>query len=193
MLRLRHFRTEPGPMILTCPNCQTRYRTDAASFSAGGRKVRCVKCGETWHQAAPYTEPAAPEMAGQTPGIDAPTPVAASPAPARWPRPVPTRPAPEKLGIAAGWTGLIAMILLFGWVGFRFRQEIAALWPQSSALYATFGVGVNTHGIEIDDVSYKREIANGQSVLAVTAKLVNVSKRELPVPPVHITLTDDTQ
>jgi hypothetical protein len=85
------------------------------------------------------------------------------------------------------------MVLLIGWVGFRFRQEIATLWPQSSALYATFGVAVNSHGIEFDGVSYRRETDNGQSVLVVTGKLVNVSNRELPVPPVRITLTDDEQ
>lgn len=40
-------------MILTCPECATRYEADAAKFPAAGRKVRCAKCGHVWHQAAP--------------------------------------------------------------------------------------------------------------------------------------------
>src|SRR5207253_2780085 len=56
MSRLRHFRTRGGAMIITCPQCETRYTADAASFSASGRKVRCSKCGHLWHQAAPEPE-----------------------------------------------------------------------------------------------------------------------------------------
>jgi len=31
-------------MILTCPNCATRYQVDAQAFAASGRQVRCAKC-----------------------------------------------------------------------------------------------------------------------------------------------------
>lgn len=37
-------------MIITCPSCDTRYNVDAAGFEPSGRKVRCAKCGEHWHQ-----------------------------------------------------------------------------------------------------------------------------------------------
>ncbi len=40
-------------MILTCPNCSTRYETDAQKFVPSGRKVRCVKCSHVWHQEPP--------------------------------------------------------------------------------------------------------------------------------------------
>src|SRR5438552_9436523 len=69
MSRLRHFRIRGGAMIITCPQCETRYTADAASFPASGRRVRCSKCGHVWHQAAPEPEPVvAPEAppAGRT-------------------------------------------------------------------------------------------------------------------------------
>src|SRR5579863_3644422 len=44
-------------MILTCPECATRYQTDAANFMPSGRKVRCAKCGHVWFQAPPAPEP----------------------------------------------------------------------------------------------------------------------------------------
>ncbi|MDO8288170.1 MAG: DUF3426 domain-containing protein [Parvibaculum sp.] len=40
-------------MIITCPSCSARYPVDASSFAPAGRKVRCAKCGNTWHQAPP--------------------------------------------------------------------------------------------------------------------------------------------
>lgn len=185
-------------MILTCPTCQTRYRAEATNFPQTGRRVRCAKCGRVWFQPAPETDSIAAESAISIP----PVPAQVEPAPAtlfaaratlRPSRTAPSRPLSERLGLAAGWAGLLTMVALIGWVGFRFRQEISTLWPESSALYATFGVAVNSHGIEFDDVRYRRETDNGKPVLALTGKLVNVSGRELPVPPVRIVLTDDEQ
>jgi predicted Zn finger-like uncharacterized protein len=37
-------------MIITCPSCASRYPVNAASFEPAGRKVRCAKCGHSWHQ-----------------------------------------------------------------------------------------------------------------------------------------------
>ena len=40
-------------MIITCPSCSTRYPVDASSFAPSGRRVRCAKCGHSWHQGPP--------------------------------------------------------------------------------------------------------------------------------------------
>ena len=42
-------------------------------------------------------------------------------------------------------------------------------------------------------MTYRHETENGRSVLEVAGKLVNVSSRELAVPRVRVTLTDDDQ
>ena len=70
-------------MIITCPSCSARYDVAAAGFSPAGRKVRCAKCGENWHQepeelavddviteeveAAPEAETSAPEASAPPP------------------------------------------------------------------------------------------------------------------------------
>jgi predicted Zn finger-like uncharacterized protein len=62
-------------MILTCPECATRYDIDSAKFPAAGRKVRCKKCGHVWFQAGEASEAVPESVAAPTP-IPAPAPVA---------------------------------------------------------------------------------------------------------------------
>jgi predicted Zn finger-like uncharacterized protein len=37
-------------MILTCPECQTKYVVKDGAIPAGGRQVRCASCKHSWHQ-----------------------------------------------------------------------------------------------------------------------------------------------
>ncbi|NNC48505.1 MAG: hypothetical protein HKO13_08765 [Sphingomonas sp.] len=37
-------------MMLTCPNCATRYVVKDGSIGPKGRKVRCASCAHSWHQ-----------------------------------------------------------------------------------------------------------------------------------------------
>jgi predicted Zn finger-like uncharacterized protein len=191
-------------MILTCPQCATRYQTDASLFAPPGRKVKCAKCSHVWlqsvtdpEQGAIAEEPAPPE-----PVRDAVTeraayaPAASSYAPHReedapsvdeTPRPSWGR----RLGLAVGWLVLAAIVLVIGWSADTYRQQIASLWPQSSSLYSALGLRVNARGIDVRDVFDRIEKEDGQSVLAISGTLLNISRRELTVPKVSVTLTDD--
>ncbi|WP_436643771.1 zinc-ribbon domain-containing protein [Microbaculum sp. FT89] len=44
-------------MKITCPNCNTSYDVDGATFPPDGRSVRCVKCRNVWHAVAYTSEP----------------------------------------------------------------------------------------------------------------------------------------
>ncbi|MBP7065002.1 zinc-ribbon domain-containing protein, partial [Ferrovibrio sp.] len=46
-------------MILSCPNCATRFSVDASIFRDGPVKVRCTVCRHIWRQ-EPVAEPPPP-------------------------------------------------------------------------------------------------------------------------------------
>jgi predicted Zn finger-like uncharacterized protein len=199
-------------MILTCPQCATRYQVDAAQFAGPGRKVRCAKCGHVWHQEAPPPEPepgletsaaeAAPPRPQPPPTPQPPASLAAEPHPAAFapPAPVvaaaePEQAAPRRRGVSsvvsvAGWFGLAILIALLGWAGLHYRQQIVTAWPQAASLYNKFGLPVNARGIAFAEVAYHRASEGGQQVLSVSGKLVNVTAREQPVPELRVVLTD---
>ena len=188
-------------MILTCPSCDTRYSVDGSKFPASGRTVRCAKCGHSWHQAGetpPEPEPEAvpaPLPASQPAEIPAPAADPFSGGSSRLPlsstADEPRPPLGPRLAVAAGWAGLIAVVLLIVVAAVRYRQDIALIWPQSAGVYSSLGLHVNATGIDFRDVDYRRENEDGQVVLAVSGNIVNAGKRELPVPQtVRVTLSD---
>ncbi|MAU40852.1 MAG: hypothetical protein CMF31_04440 [Kordiimonas sp.] len=61
-------------MILTCPECSTRYVVDPKKLLPSGRVVRCAKCSHSWQEPAPADDipvveepPTAPETPGNAP------------------------------------------------------------------------------------------------------------------------------
>ncbi|MBS0470266.1 MAG: zinc-ribbon domain-containing protein [Proteobacteria bacterium] len=197
-------------MILTCPQCETRYQVDGSKFPAAGRSVRCAKCGNVWHQLGPEApqpdpeaevavqepeppapvrspEPPPPRVAAFAPSVETPSddePDEVAPAPA------PRRRVFANLGIVGGWIFLILIVLVIGWAGVSFRDSVATWLPQTSSLYAAAGLPVNPQGIDFLDVAYQTQTEDGQVVLAVTGKIVNRSDHELTVPLVRVALFD---
>ena len=171
--------------------------------------MRCAKCGEVWHQAAPEAEPepfvappappppsyppeeprpqfyAQPSVRDVEPQADdeAPEPVA-RPGRSAWMR---------RLALGAGWAALAAVVLLIGFAATVYRQQIVQVWPQSASLYSKLGVKVSATGLDIHNIKYTEAPQDGQLVLTVTGALTNVSSREQPVPQIRVALVDDDQ
>jgi hypothetical protein len=135
--------------------------------------------------AAPVAETAPPE--GISPNFSA-GPVAEDSVSARIENK--RRPRGAALVQSAGWAALIFLVAAIGWASVQYRQTIASLWPRSASLYAAVGLPVNVRGIELTNISYQQEFEDGQPVLSVTGKVVNISNRELPVPEIRVVLLD---
>jgi predicted Zn finger-like uncharacterized protein len=196
-------------MILTCPQCATRYQVDGANFPAAGRSVRCAKCGHVWHQIGPEPEPdpdaeivahdptpaAGPaSMAAASADMSTPSSIRAM-APAAVTVEPETRSVPSSVWvrrgvIAGGWLMLVALIIVVGWAAVVFRDAVAAWLPRTAAIYNAAGLPVNANGMDIADPSYTYQIESGQKVLVVSGKVVNRGDHELAVPAVRIALFD---
>jgi predicted Zn finger-like uncharacterized protein len=195
-------------MILTCPECATRYEVDAANFPAEGRKVRCKKCGHAWHQTPEHHDadraeieetvfnPPEPEVREPEPEPEEETEPEPEP---EWQAPAPepataatSRPRKAAMGAltVAGWAGLVVVILVIGWSAASFRSQIVGAWPQSASLFARLGMAVNMRGLDFTDIRHTNQTEDGQPVLVISGKLVNVSKKKLDVPPLRVTLSD---
>ena len=61
-------------MILTCPQCATRYLVDDGQMRPEGRKVKCAACGEEWRVSAEGENIPAPAAAPPEPPPPEPTP-----------------------------------------------------------------------------------------------------------------------
>jgi predicted Zn finger-like uncharacterized protein len=184
-------------MILTCPECSTRYQANEANFPPAGRDVRCAKCGHVWHQNPPEPE-FEPEPAKiETPPQPAPPPQAFVREPVVEAEPVEEvapksqSPWPRRLVLGLGWAGLAVLVLAIGWAAAAYRQQVVAALPQSASLYSKLGLETNASGLQFAAVQYHQELQGGQPVLAVTGKLVNVSTHEVPVPQIRVTLSDN--
>ena len=98
-----------------------------------------------------------------------------------------------RLAQGAGWVVLFVLIGAIGWSIVQYRLTIASLWPQSASFYAMIGMPVNVRGIALTNIAYRQEYQDGQPVLSVTGKVVNVSNKEQPVPEIRVVLLDDAK
>lgn len=102
----------PVVMVVTCPNCRSRYAVDPLKIGPDGRTVECARCHHQWHQKV-EGEAAAPEL------VIRPTTTGAS-----LPAVIPPKPAfPWRRAVAVG----VVVVLLIAAVLFVFRARIATM------------------------------------------------------------------
>lgn len=174
-------------MILSCPECSTRYSVDPSSLGPGGRNVRCTRCGNSWHQLPP---------------IDAPRQVFLDPLPDRHEddhdfmvdyepmEPIRSEAAmaPRRSPMAARWMALflaVGAIIAGGWVG---RGQIVAMWPPAALFYAHVGLPVEPvgAGLQLQNVHSEQRIEDGATVLFVAGQVVNISQLARDVPALRV-------
>jgi len=178
-------------MILTCPQCSTRYLVDARALGVTGRTVRCANCAHTWHQAPSEEALPPPDVLRAPAPEEVPTPVlSASPGPStrtQLPALSPERRRRSMLGPLAFAVTLLAIIGAGAW----FTKDLAAArWPGLVPYYRMIGFPVETSaetGFEIRDPTTTLDADNG---IVIKGDVVNVSGYERRVPRLRATLLD---
>ena len=166
-------------MILTCPQCSTRYHVDPAALGACGRTVRCAGCGQRWSAKPPADTP-------QTVEFGPPDPRAAPRMPITTAEPSRRRSSTSLIGWLSA--ALVALLLASAVMG---RNEIVAGFPASAPIYQALGLPVTVElGLQFEDIKSTRLEEGGISVLVVEGAIVNTTSSDRPVPPIRITLLD---
>ncbi len=99
-------------MVVTCPNCRSRYAVDPLKIGPAGRTVECARCHHQWHQKVEGEQPA-PEMVIRPITTGSGLPAVIPPKPAfPWRRAL----------VAAGIAALLIAAMLFA-----FRGKIATM------------------------------------------------------------------
>jgi predicted Zn finger-like uncharacterized protein len=70
------------------------------------------------------------------------------------------------------------------------RAPIVARYPDLAGVYQALGLGVNVVGLEFSGLETLKTLSGGNEVLMVSAQIVGVEPRPVPVPPVVISLLD---
>ncbi len=179
----------PPPMIVTCPNCSTRYSLTSAYIGPSGRKVRCTKCGHTWFQRPVEEEHV---MTSATIGFDprtesGPTEVRpARPMPAAKPVTITTasKGGDKRRKPSVGWYALAASVAAIAAAGWLAREPIVHAWPPAALLYEMAGAPVPPPGagLQLQNVRSEQRAEEGGVVLVVEGQIVNTSEAERPVP-----------
>lgn len=179
-------------MILTCPNCASRYVVDDAHVGPGGRVVRCSHCKTAW-KAEPQSEPLDLKSADvkelTEPARPADLPGEALPKQYR--ARVQEQAESRRAAFAGVVWGVMAAVLAGLFVlAIVFRADVARVWPKTASLYAAMGMPVNVVGLVIENQTARRLDEMGRPAVRVTGVIRNVTNAAVSPPPLRIDLTD---
>ena len=193
-------------MILACHNCSARFLVADSAIGAGGRAVRCGRCGHVWFAAPPpeIAGPAAESEDDRPPPPDEATASSAggseeddSAALRRSPDDPPSDAPPRRVQLPvlrrerSRWRARIAWIVvaamaigLAAAAAWWYRAEIVTHWPDAERLYAAIGVDALPlgAGLRLTIEETVNTVSNGTRVLSITGRIANTNSRSRRVP-----------
>jgi len=179
-------------MIVTCPNCEAKYRVNAEALSARGGKVKCANCAHVWvveEEALTLNEPVVPAPKPTPEPVPAPEPaptISEKPAAAIRARAQAEERKKRRAVEGAGWAGVAACVGVALLSAAVFRVNIVETWPRAAGAYAAVGMHVNPYGLEVNALNASFD--HGQ--LVVEGVLDNITRGTRPVLPLMAQVLD---
>ena len=200
-------------MIITCPECATRYKTTEDAIGPNGRTVRCANCTTTWFVPAPNDEltmdalaladneredmvaqePSAPKHVASAPIIPRSdfdkTDTAASGAHIDMREKTDRRRRNRRLrGVLAIWLVPLSIMATAAFAAYHYRHDIVKDYPKSATLYKAAGVDVSVSGLVLDRPETRYAEVDGVPILMVSGSVRNISDGQLSLPMVELSL-----
>jgi predicted Zn finger-like uncharacterized protein len=182
-------------MILTCPNCATRYFLHDVLVGRAGRTVKCTTCGSTWRAEPEDDDPlplTAPTPEAESVQDSAPETLSALPADrlsqAFRARALEQRKVREAAATGAIWAGLASGLVLVIALAAVFRMDVVRMWPKTASAYAAVGLPVNTTGLIIEQVKAAPGSDGGHPAVMVSGVMRNIVDRMVSPPPLRVSL-----
>ncbi len=192
-------------MIISCPECNGKFRIDPSALGAAGRTVRCSKCAHTWRQSppGPEIEPAPEQAVDPMAAADAPSTAesedgAADDAIDRDARAgrddgdVPVRPRhrstaaaarpPGRRSTVAAWSALVVVIGGLAAGLLWFRDTIMDTWPETAALYDRLDLAQPGFGLVLAAPRARQTTIGGTMALVIEGRIENPTSRAREVP-----------
>jgi predicted Zn finger-like uncharacterized protein len=182
-------------MILTCPQCATRYLLPADSLAPEGRRVKCTNCAEVWFQ-LPDEDELYASQGGQY--DDIPDSVKPLPEGSSLPA-IPEFMADEeeetprrRVNVPKGYlasggvfAGVLGLLLLMP--GFFMKA-----WPATTVFYETIGYDVQLPGDGLAFDKIRAEAVSGEhgDAIKVQGLVINLTKELREVPVIEASLQD---
>ena len=197
-------------MILTCPECASRYFVDDSKVGPAGRVVRCASCGHRWTARneepvdlfdAPETPSLASRSEDAAPDVDQPPPSEVEEPPVsalpgeELPKVFRARADAERRlreATATGvvWAAMAATMIAVVIAALIFRIDIVRVMPSAAGAYAAVGWPVNTVGLVIDRGSLKAQplMKDGHAAVTITGAIRNITEHEVTAPALQVEL-----
>lgn len=181
-------------MILTCPQCATRYFVTDEKLGPDGRAVKCAACGERWtafREQDPVTVFPAAEVQSDQVVADKVSPPKEEPLQRQFrARKATEKKVKEAAAYGIIWAGMAGVLALMLVAALVFRLEIVRIWPKTATAYAGIGLPVNSLGLVIEGLKAEPTLQEGRAALVITGVIRNIRNTPVTSPPVKIALLD---
>lgn len=181
-------------MILTCPQCNSRFLLSAFALAPEGRRVKCSGCSEIWFQKPD------PEEAGIKPGHENIEvefrEIPESVKPLRDGANVPVIPKSGKkmpASVLAGYAAAFAVFIgVFALLTVA-RQPVVDRWLPAALFYETIGfpVSVPGEGLMFDQVDVTAEDKGDGETITIKGRILNVAQEERALPELEAEVRDE--